>query len=207
MKVAIVNYGMGNLNSVRRSFEEIGADVVVATHPSALYEVDKVVLPGVGAFSEGMKHLKDGGWVPALHDVVQIKKKPLLGICLGMQMLATTGYEGVETSGLGFISGEVRRIDLLGCKERIPHMGWNEVHYRANNLMFENIPDSSDFYFVHSYAFVAANPDNLIATVNYGVELAAVVNDNNVFGCQFHPEKSSKTGRQMLRNFMGYSVC
>lgn len=207
MKVAIINYGMGNLNSVRRSFEEVGADAVVVNHPSTLYEVDRIVLPGVGSFAEGMAHLNQGGWVSALHDVVNLHNKPLLGICLGMQMLASKGYEGDETKGLGFISGEVKRIDLLGCNERIPHMGWNEVRYKTKNVMFDSIPDASDFYFVHSYAFVPTNLDNLIATVDYGCELTAVISNNHVFGCQFHPEKSSKAGRQLLSNFMSYSTC
>lgn len=207
MKVAIINYGMGNLNSVRRSFEEIGADAVVANHPSTLYEVDRIVLPGVGSFAEGMAHLNQGGWVSALHDVVNLQNKPLLGICLGMQMLASKGYEGDETEGLGFISGEVKRIDLLGCNERIPHMGWNEVRYKTKSVMFDSIPDASDFYFVHSYAFVPTHSDNLIATVDYGCELTAVISSHHVFGCQFHPEKSSKAGRQLLRNFMSYSAC
>jgi glutamine amidotransferase len=207
MKVGVINYGMGNLNSVRRSFEEIGADVVVANHPSALYDVDKIVLPGVGAFAEGMAHLNQGDWIPVLNDLVHIQHKPLLGICLGMQMLASMGYEGIETPGLGYIPGDVKRIDLLGCKERIPHMGWNEVRYKAKSIIFDSIPDASDFYFVHSFAFEVNNSDNLIATVDYGCELTAIVGSNNVFGCQFHPEKSSKAGRQMLKNFMSYSAC
>lgn len=207
MRVAIINYSMGNLSSVRRSFEEIGVEAVIANHPSALYEVDKIVLPGVGAFSEGMAHLEQGGWVTALHELVNLHNKPILGICLGMQMLASKGYEGTQTQGLGLISGEVTRIDELGCNERVPHMGWNEVRYKSHNKIFDSIPDASDFYFVHSYAFVPDNPQNLIATVNYGCELAAAVNNNHVFGCQFHPEKSSKAGRQLLRNFMSYSTC
>ncbi len=207
MRVAIINYNMGNLGSVRRSFEEVGAEVVIANHPSALYEANRIVLPGVGAFAEGMAHLKHGGWISALHDVVNLKRKPLLGICLGMQMLASKGHEGAETEGLGFVSGEVKRIDLLGCGGRIPHMGWNEVSYKTKSVIFDDIPDGSDFYFVHSYAFAPTNSDDLIATVDYGCELAAAVGRNHVFGCQFHPEKSSKAGRQLLKNFMSYSAC
>jgi glutamine amidotransferase len=207
MKVGIINYGMGNLNSVRRSFEEIGADVVVANHPSALYDVDRIVLPGVGAFAEGMAHLNQGDWITVLNDLVHIQHKPILGICLGMQMLASKGYEGIETPGLCYIPGDVKRIDLLGCKERIPHMGWNEVRCKSKSIIFDSIPDASDFYFVHSYAFEVNNSDNLIATVDYGCELTAIVGSNNVFGCQFHPEKSSKAGRQILKNFMSYSAC
>jgi glutamine amidotransferase len=207
MKVAIINYGMGNLNSVRRAFEEIGAEVIIANHPSHLYEADRIVLPGVGAFSDGMMHLSQGAWIPALRDTVILRNKPLLGICLGMQMLASVGYEGDEAGGLGFIPGEVKRIDLLGCDQRIPHMGWNEVRYKSNDPIFANISENSDFYFVHSYAFVPSNSENLIALVDYGCQFTAVVRHKNVLGCQFHPEKSSKVGREFLKNFMSYSAC
>lgn len=205
MKVAIINYGMGNLSSVRRAFEDIGADTIIANHPSALYEANRVVLPGVGAFAEGMAHLNTGGWVPALHEVVVAQRKPLLGICLGMQMLASRGTEGGVTQGLDLIPGQVRRLDTLGCNLRIPHVGWNEVRYTTNDVLFDNIPDASDFYFVHSYAFTPAANQHLIATVPYGVDVTAAVRSGHIFGCQFHPEKSSKAGRQLLRNFMGYS--
>lgn len=207
MKVAIINYGMGNLGSVRRAFEEIDAEPIIANHPSSLYEVNRVVLPGVGAFSEGMAHLGHGGWIDALNDIVTNQGKPLLGICLGMQMLATVGHEGGLTQGLSLIPGEARRLDDLGCSLRIPHVGWNEVKYRKNDVLFEGIPDGSDFYFVHSYAFVPENAESLIATVPYGIDVPAVVRQGNVFGCQFHPEKSSKAGRRLLKNFMSYIPC
>ena len=207
MKVAIVNYGMGNLASVRRAFEDIGAEVCIADRPVALYDANRIILPGVGAFSEGMECLRNGGWVEALHDVVTQRRKPLLGICLGMQMLATTGHEGGLSMGLDFVPGQVQRLDTLGCKLRIPHVGWNEVRYKKNDEFFKGIPDSSDFYFVHSYAFVPENDEHLIATVSYDLDVAAVVRNGNVFGCQFHPEKSSKAGRQLLKNFMGYVPC
>lgn len=207
MKVAIINYGMGNLGSVRRAFEDIGAEAYIANHPAAIYDANRVVLPGVGAFAEGMKCLSDAGWVDALHDVVTQQRKPLLGICLGMQMLASAGHEGGLSTGLGFVPGQVQRLDTLGCKLRIPHVGWNEVRYKRNDAIFNEIPDSSDFYFVHSYAFVPENDGHLIATVPYDLDVAAVVRNGNVFGCQFHPEKSSKAGRQLLKNFMSYLPC
>jgi glutamine amidotransferase len=122
-------------------------------------------------------------------------------------MLATSGHEGGLTAGLGFIPGQVKRLDSLGCKLRIPHVGWNEVCYRTNDLIFDGIPDASDFYFVHSYAFVPENDEDLIATSPYDLDVAAVIRNGNVFGCQFHPEKSSKAGRQFLKNFMGYLPC
>lgn len=208
MKVAIINYGMGNLGSVRRSFEEIGAEVVIANHPSTLFEVNRIVLPGVGAFPEGMSYLTSGGWVEAIQETVLHQKKPLLGICLGMQMLADRGDEGVDTPGLGLIAGTVKRIDQMGCDQRVPHMGWNEVNYHtAKHALFEHIPDGSDFYFVHSYAFETENTEDLLATTQYGCALTAVVSQNHIFGCQFHPEKSSKAGRQLLKNFMAYALC
>ena len=207
MKVAIINYGMGNLGSVRRAFEDIGAEAVIANHPASLYEANRIVLPGVGAFTEGMKQLHQGGWVSALHDVVTLQHKPLLGICLGMQMLATYGHEGGFSEGLGFIPGHIEKLDNLGCQLRIPHVGWNAVKYNVNDMIFDKIPDTSDFYFVHSYAFVPQSSKDVIATVSYDLDIPAVVRKDHVLGCQFHPEKSSKAGRQLLRNFMGYSAC
>jgi glutamine amidotransferase len=207
MKVGIINYGMGNLSSVRRAVEDLGAEAIIANHPSCLYDVNRIVLPGVGAFAEGMAQLSHGGWIPALLDVVVLQHKPLLGICLGMQMLATCGHEGGLSAGLGLIPGQVKRLDILGCKLRIPHVGWNDVHYKTEDELFSDIPDSSDFYFVHSYAFVPEVDDHLIATVPYGLDVSAVIRNGHVFGCQFHPEKSSKAGRQFLKNFMSYSPC
>lgn len=207
MKIAIVNYGMGNLASVRRAFEDIGSDAYIADHPVAMYEANRVVLPGVGAFGEGMKNLHGAGWTQALRDAVVMQRKPLLGICLGMQMLATTGHEGGATDGLGLVPGQVRRLDALGCKLRIPHVGWNEVRFRTHDALFGGIPDCSDFYFVHSYALVPDDDEHVIATVPYGVDLPAIVRNGNVFGCQFHPEKSSRAGRQLLRNFVSYVPC
>lgn len=207
MKVGIINIGMGNLGSVHKAFDDIGAEVLVANHPAVLYEVNRIVLPGVGAFSEGMKNIRQGGWLDPLNELVMHQKKPLLGICLGMQMLASIGEEGGETEGLNFIPGKVKRIDALGCRLRIPHMGWNEVRYSTNDVMFAGIPESSDFYFVHSFAFAPDKPENLVATVEYGCLLAAAIRKEHVFGCQFHPEKSSKAGRQLLINFMNYIPC
>lgn len=207
MKIAVVNYGMGNLASVRRAFEDIGAEVTVANHPAALYDANRIVLPGVGAFTEGMECLTGAGWASALHDVVIQQGKPLLGICLGMQMLASGGCEGGETRGLGFIPGKVQRLDAIGCKLRIPHVGWNDVSYCKADVLFEGIPDLSDFYFVHSFAYVPESQDHLVATTSYGCDVTAVVRSGNIFGCQFHPEKSSKAGRQLLRNFMSYVPC
>lgn len=207
MKIAVINYGMGNLASVRRVFEDLGAEVAIANHPSALYDSNRIVLPGVGAFAEGMEYLTRSGWDSVLREVVIQQRKPLLGICLGMQMLATSGHEGGETKGLGFIPGRVQRLDTLGCNMRIPHVGWNDVNYSKDDILFEGIPNFSDFYFVHSFAFAPENQDHLIATTFYDKAFTAVVRNGNIFGCQFHPEKSSKAGRQLLKNFMDYVPC
>jgi len=207
VKVAIINYGMGNLASVRRALEDIGVQPYIAEHPAALHEANRIILPGVGAFSQGMQCLTDGGWVDALRDAVDRQHRPLLGICLGMQMLASDGDEGGAARGLGFIPGSIRRLDALGCRLRLPHVGWNEVVYRASDDFFRQIPDASDFYFVHSYALVPEEPGHVLATTPYGCDLVSVVRDRNIFGCQFHPEKSSKAGRQLLRNFVSHVPC
>ena len=206
MKVGIVNYGMGNLGSVRRALEDLGAQAFVAEHPAALFDANRVVLPGVGAFGEGMARLHEGDWVAALQRIVR-EGKPLLGICLGMQMLASSGEEGGTTAGLDLVPGRVRRLDAIGCTLRIPHVGWNEVQYPARDPLFDHIPTGSDFYFVHSFAFVPETEHFVSATTGYGVAVAAAVRQGNVFGTQFHPEKSSKAGRQLLRNFLDYVPC
>lgn len=207
MKVAIINYGMSNLNSVRRAFEDLGAHPSIANNPSTLNEADAVVLPGVGSYNQGMENLRQGGWIEALEDIVVTQEKPLLGICLGMQLLSTSGHEGGVTQGLGIIPGRVLRLDLLGCELRIPHIGWNDVRYRYDDVLSKNLPADADFYFVHSYAFVPQSNHHVVATVSYGIDIAAVVRSGRVFGCQFHPEKSSKAGRQVLKNFLSTLSC
>lgn len=207
MKVAIVNYGMGNLGSVRRAFDDLGARTFIAEHPTGLYEADRIVLPGVGAFSEGMSRLRAGGWTDALDRLVRDGGRPLLGICLGMQMLADSGDEGGRRPGLGLIGGDVLHLEALGCRLRIPHVGWNEISFIDREPLFDHIPQRSDFYFVHSYVFRTHRPEHVIATTDYGVPVVAAVRDRQVLGTQFHPEKSSRAGRQVLRNFLDLTPC
>jgi glutamine amidotransferase len=206
MKVAIVNYGMGNLGSVRRALEELHAQVAIAEHPVALFDANRIVVPGVGAFGEGMARLRAGGWVDALRGQVEAGK-PLLGICLGMQMLGTSSAENGFSEGLGFIPGDVRRLDALGCSLRIPHVGWNEVGFSDGARLFGQIPQGTDFYFVHSYALAPDDPKDVCARTTYGAPFAAAVQRGHVFGTQFHPEKSSKAGRQILKNFLDVVAC
>lgn len=207
MRVALINYGMGNLGSVRRALEDLGAEVLVAEHPAKLLDAHRVVLPGVGAFGEAMERLRAGGWVDALQRQVGEEEKPLLGICLGMQMLSNGSEEGEPTAGLGFIPGRVRLLKSLGCSLRIPHVGWNDVKHREGCPLFDEIPQGMDFYFVHSYAFEAEDPRFVAATTSYGVDLAAAVWRRHVLGTQFHPEKSSRAGRRLLKNFLDFVPC
>jgi glutamine amidotransferase len=207
VKVAIVNYGMGNLGSVRRAFEELGAGVTFAEHPATLFEADRIVLPGVGAFGECMARLSGAGFVDPLRRLVQYDARPLLGICVGMQMLAAVGEEGGDHKGLGLIDGRVRRLDALGCGLRLPHVGWNELSFDPLDPLFAHIPQQSDFYFVHSFAFDPDSTSAVTARTGYGVPVVAAVRRGHVFGTQFHPEKSSKVGRLLLRNFLDYRPC
>jgi glutamine amidotransferase len=206
MKVALVNYGMGNLGSVRRALEELHADVVIAAHPAALADANRIVLPGVGAFGEAMARLRSGRWVEMLRQLVA-EGRPLLGVCLGMQLLATSSEENGLHQGLDLVAGRVRRLDALGCTLRIPHVGWNDVRFRDDAPLFARIPQDTDFYFVHSYAFEPDVPGDVCATTTYGAPLAAAVARGGVFGTQFHPEKSSIAGRQILSNFLDYAAC
>jgi glutamine amidotransferase len=206
MKVAIVSYGMGNVGSVRRAMEDLGATVTLAEHPAALFEADRIILPGVGAFGECMARLDAAGFVEPLQRVVR-NGKPLLGICVGMQMLAEFGEEYGTHAGLGLIAGRVRRLDALGCTLRLPHMGWNDVTFEPDQSLFASIAPSSDFYFVHSFSLDPSSTDATCALAEYGTPLVAAVRTGNVFGTQFHPEKSSRAGKRVLRNFLDYRPC
>ncbi len=201
MSIVIIDYGMSNLGSIRRAMEECGADVLVSNNPEDLKISDKIILPGVGAFGDGMKNLNNQGWTKIIREEVLENKIPILGICLGMQLLATKGHEGGEFDGLNLIEGEVVKFTSLD-DERIPHVGWNEIVKTKESPIFEGIEDGSDFYFVHSYHFKAKNKEDVIATTSYCGEFASAINKNNIFGTQFHPEKSIPVGFQVLKNFI-----
>jgi glutamine amidotransferase len=207
MKVAVIDYGLGNLGSVRRAIAELGADPELADSPEKLRGADRVILPGVGGFADGMSLLHARGWVNAVREEAA-KGKPILGICLGMQLLASRGTEGGDTEGLNLIAGDVVPLRELGCELRIPHVGWNEVAVRDRSCkLLDGIPGSTDFYFVHSYAFTPKDPQHVRATTSYGASVPAVVARDNVAGTQFHPEKSSKAGFRVLRNFLDAGAC
>jgi glutamine amidotransferase len=202
MSVAIIDYGMCNLGSVRRAFEECGAEVRLTNDPADLDCADQIVLPGVGAFAKGMANLHSHGWVDAIRKNVGEKQKPLLGICLGMQLLASFGDEGGGTEGLGLIDGKVIRLRPTSSQMRVPHVGWNEVLFAGQNVLFDSIPEHTDFYFVHSFHFEIKNPDQALAKTPYCGEFVSAVARDNVWGVQFHPEKSQKPGFQLIKNFL-----
>lgn len=199
--VAIIDYGVGNLFSLKSSFSAIGADAVVTNSKSELERAESIILPGVGAFCDAAKKLKDSG----LEDtVISLAKagKPLMGICLGMQLLFEKSYEYGEHRGLGLIKGEIRPIETVIPKGyKIPHIGWNSLEIKKQTPIFENVKNGEYVYFVHSY--YAADCENSVTAVSdYGAPLTASVQAENIFGCQFHPEKSGETGLKILRSFV-----
>ena len=199
--IAIIDYGVGNLFSLASSFKAIGADVAVVSDPEALRNYEKIVLPGVGAFGDAAKKLRDCGMADALK-AEAAKGKPILGICLGMQLLLEKSYEYGEHEGLGLIKGEIRPIsDVIPSDLKIPHIGWNALHLNKPDCpIFKYLKEGDHVYFVHS--FYGANcEDSVVATSEYGAPLTAAVARGNVFGCQFHPEKSGNVGLSILKAF------
>ena len=201
-KVAIVNYGMGNLDSVARAIESCGGKAIVTSQESDFRIADAIVLPGVGSFHLGMKNIKNLHLDEILGEQVIVNKIPFLGICLGMQLLATKGWEGGENDGLGWINGNVIRLKSDDNNVRIPHVGWNEVHFAQPSPLFVNLASGKDFYFVHSYHFDCDNDSDIIGKTPYCGNFISAINKDNIFGVQFHPEKSQKVGFQVIKNFL-----
>jgi glutamine amidotransferase len=206
VKVGVLDYGVGNLGSVLRALEELRATPLLIDRAIDAHQADVLILPGVGGFAECKQILDKGGWSETIREEALAYKKPLLGICLGMQLLADFGEEGAcagqPTPGLSLIPGRVVGLRSLGCSARIPHVGWNSISVRGDNSLFDGIPDGTDFYFVHSYAFVPESGDDVIAVTDYGLNVTAAVARDNVWGTQFHPEKSSRAGFRLLKNFI-----
>jgi imidazole glycerol-phosphate synthase subunit HisH len=201
-RIAVVDYGMGNLDSVRRAFEECGAAPSIAVDPDDLRKADKIVLPGVGAFPEAMARLRSSGMADAMRTEVDAGA-PFLGVCLGMQLLMTEGTEGGPTDGLGWIDGTVERLVPVDAAERVPHVGWNELHRAGGRArLLDGLPDGADVYFVHSYRVVCADPADVAATTPYCGGFTSVMERDNVHAAQFHPEKSQRHGFELLRNFL-----
>ena len=198
--IAIVDYGVGNLFSLNSSLQMIGAESVVTADESVLRSADKILLPGVGAFEDAARKLRDSGRADLLKELAA-EGKPLLGICLGMQMLFEKSYEYGEHEGLGLIPGNVRPIrDVIPADYKIPHIGWNGLHFRQENRLFRYVTEGDCVYFVHSF-YATDCDDYTVATAEYGVKLTAAVAKGNVYGCQFHPEKSGNVGLSILKAF------
>jgi len=206
MNVTIVDYNSGNISSVINSFKEVAKDRVkieVTADLNKIKSSDKVVLPGQGSFKSCVDALNSiGGLVETLNDFVLTNKKPLLGICVGLQMFADVGYEESETKGLGWISGKVSKIDNQNRKYKLPHIGWNQIKILKGSKIFKDIKNNSHMYFVHSYELVPNDKSVVSATTEYSTDIVCSVEKENIFGTQFHPEKSDKIGLKIIDNFI-----
>ena len=198
--IAMIDYDAGNIKSVEKALQKLGADVVITKDPQVILNADKVILPGVGSFGDAMNNLRKYELDEVIHQVVE-KGTPFLGICLGLQLLFERSDESPEATGLGILKGEILRIpDAEGLK--IPHMGWNSLHLQNNGRLFKGLKENDYVYFVHSYYLKAEDEEIVKATTNYSVNIHASVEKDNVFACQFHPEKSSDVGLKILKNFV-----
>ena len=206
MNVTIVDYNSGNISSVINSFNEVAKNKVNIEVTSDLNKIkfsDKLVLPGQGSFKSCIDALKKiNGLANTLNEFVKIKKKPLLGICVGLQMFADIGYEEIETKGLGWISGKVLKIDNQNGKYKLPHIGWNQLKIVKDSKIFKNIKNKSHMYFVHSYEFIPEDKNVISATTDYSSSIVGAIEKDNIFGTQFHPEKSDTTGLKIISNFI-----
>jgi imidazole glycerol-phosphate synthase subunit HisH len=201
-RVAIVDYGLGNLRSVAGAVERLGHEPVVTSDPGELERADRLILPGVGAFGDGMRNLRERGLVEPLTRLVTDERRPILGLCLGSQLIARESAEFGSHEGLGWIDASVRRIATPDPTLRVPHVGWNEVRQVRESVLFDGLADGSLFYFVHSYHIDADDAELVKGETEYGVRMAAVVERGNVYGTQFHPEKSQLAGLTLLGNFL-----
>ena len=206
MKVTIVDYSSGNISSVINSFKEVAqnkATIEVTSDLKKIKSSDKIVLPGQGSFKSCVDALnKISGLNDALNEFVTVNKKPLLGICVGLQMFADVGYEETETKGLGWISGKVSKIDNQNGKFKLPHIGWNQINILKDSKIFKQVENNSHMYFVHSYEFIPKDNKVISATTDYSTKVVCSVEKENIFGTQFHPEKSDKTGLKIINNFI-----
>lgn len=195
--IAIVDYGMGNLRSVQRAFEYVGAETIVTDHRATIESASAVVLPGVGAFGKAMSNLKRAGLADVIRQVIA-RGRPFLGICLGLQLLFKESEEIGQHRGLSVFDGMVKRFNV---SLKVPQIGWNQIHVQQASPLLEDVADGSYAYFVHSYYVVPADPEIVLATTDYGINYPSVMGQDNVFGLQFHPEKSQTVGLRILRNF------
>lgn len=200
-RVVIINYGLGNLSSVSNALTSLDIAHEIISSPNDFLRASHIILPGVGSFKEGMDGLRRGGWIEPLHEQVLQQRKPFLGICLGMQLLSDKGFENGECAGLAFIPGLVEKIPVTEHDLPLPHIGWNSVRIKQGKRIVQGLPVDPDFYFVHSYRLVPTDSSVIASTAEYGVPIVAIIEKDNIFGTQFHPEKSAEAGLKILKNF------
>jgi glutamine amidotransferase len=200
--LTIIDYKTGNIGSIRNMLKKIGEDSLITSNENDISKATKLILPGVGAFDTGMKNLKDLDLIDILNHKVLIDKVPVLGICLGMQLLSDKSEEGI-LPGLGWINAETRRFKFINTSEyKIPHMGWNFISFKKESRLFDGMFPDPRFYFVHSYFFKANDPSDILTSTRYEIEFTSAIEKDNVLGVQFHPEKSHKFGMKLLKNFV-----
>ena len=213
MSITVIDYGSGNLKSAAKALEtaanniNIKSKIVVTSDPEVIKKSNKVILPGQGSFRDCYLGIqKIAGLENALNEFVLVKKRPIFGICVGMQLFGDIGYETQETRGFGWINGEVRKINNINKTLKLPHMGWNQIELKKDFVLFSNLKNKSHMYFVHSYEFITKEKDCIVATTNYGNSITVAVAKENIFGTQFHPEKSQKNGLIILENFLKWEA-
>ncbi len=204
--IAVIDYGLGNLQSVCNALEAIHVPYVITKDPVVLQKADQLILPGVGAFHEGMHNLNSHGLINILNDLVLQQKKPILGICLGMQLMGKNSEEGLSCDGLGWVDANVIRFKFDDNGLRVPHIGWNDVACPTNSLLFQGGHCIQTFYFVHSYYVVPSDPSICAGTCDYGIRFCAAIQQGNIMAVQFHPEKSQFEGLELLRKFAEISL-
>lgn len=201
-KIVIVDYHTGNLNSIKRTLDRIGSSSIISSQIEDVKQADKIILPGVGHFGRAMANLKELGLLDALNEAVLIKRKPILGICLGMELMAMTSEEG-DTPGLQWLDAEAVRFKTLAAsRHKVPHMGWNRIRIKKVSPLMKGVEDLSEFYFAHSYHLEINDRSDLLNETEYGISFPSAVERNNIFGVQYHPEKSHDIGVQVLKNFI-----
>ena len=200
--IVIIDYGMGNLNSVKRKLARLGIEACISFDVSVIRKASKLILPGVGHFEKAIKNLKKLGIMPVLNEKVLRNKTPILGICLGMQLMAKRSEEGCE-EGFGWFDADVVKFKVNNyLTHKIPHTGWNQIHQVKSSLLMKGIPNLSEFYFVHAYHFKCHNPDDILNETEYDHKFVSAVEKENIFGVQYHPEKSHTIGEDLLKNFI-----
>jgi glutamine amidotransferase len=199
--VGIVDSSLGNIGAIRSILLKIGSNGTICSNPQKISNFDSIILPGVGAFDHGVSNLKEKGWIDILNEEVLVRKKPVLGICLGMQLMCKSSEEGV-LPGLGWIDAVVKKFSLEESTLKVPHMGWNSIEVCKPNPLIDLSEEEIRFYFTHSYHPVCSDPSDILATTHHGYNVTAAFNHNNIFGVQFHPEKSHRFGMELLKKFV-----